>query len=67
MLIHQILLKTDLANLKSDMCKLEIDKSNNVASNLNNLKSRLEKLDVQKSVTALDNLSKLSDKLITYC
>ena len=49
------------------MCKLEIDKSNNVAINLNNLKSRLEKLDVQKSVTALDNLSKLSDKLITYC
>ena len=38
-LIYQILLKkTDLANLKSDVDKLDIDKLKNAPSNLSNLK-----------------------------
>ena len=32
--------KTDLANLKSDVDKLDLDKLKNVPSNLDNLKSR---------------------------
>ena len=39
--MHQILLKsTDLAHLKSDVDKVDIDKLKNGPSNLNNLKSR---------------------------
>ena len=40
--------KVDLASLKSDVDKLNIDKSKNVQNNLNNLKSKVD-------------LSKLSD------
>ena len=40
--------KTDLANLKSDVDKLDIDKLKNVPSNLNNLDSKVDKLDVDK-------------------
>ena len=44
MLIHQILLKwTDLANSKSNVDKLNIDKLKNVPSNLSNLKSKADK------------------------
>ena len=55
--------KTDLANLKADVNKLEMDKLKNVPSNLSNLKSRVAKLDVDK----LDpvDLSKLSDVVKT--
>ena len=50
-LIHQILLKkTDLADLKSDLDKLDSDKLKNVPSNLSNLKSKVDKLDVDKLV-----------------
>ena len=39
-LIHLLLLKkTDLANLKSDVDKLDIDKLKKLPTNLNNLKS----------------------------
>ena len=38
--------KVDLAELKSDVCKLDIDKLKNIPSNLNNLKSKVDKLDV---------------------
>ena len=38
--------KTDLANLKSDVDKLDIDKLKNVPTNLSNLKSKVDKLDV---------------------
>ena len=38
--------KTDLANLKSDVYKLDIDKLKNVPSNLNNLTSKVDKLDI---------------------
>ena len=60
-LIHQILLKTDLANLKSDVDKLDIDKLKNVPTNLRNSKSKVDKLAVDKLVPAPVDLSKLSD------
>ena len=61
-LIHQILLKkTDLANLKSDVNKLDIDKLKNVSTGLSNLKSKVDKLDVDKQVPVPVDLSKLSD------
>ena len=68
-LIHQNLLKkTDLASLKSNVDKLDIDKLKNVPSNSNNLKSKVAKLDVDKLVSDFDksvpfpvDLSKLSD------
>ena len=53
--------KVDLANLKSDVDKLDIDKFKNVPSNLNNLKNKIDKLDVEKSVAVSVYLSKLSD------
>ena len=40
--------RADLANLKSDLDKLDIDKLKNVPTNLNNLKSKVHKLDVGK-------------------
>ena len=60
-LIYQILLKTDLANSKSNEDKLDIDKLKNVPTNLNNLKIKVDKLDVDKLVPALVDLSKLCD------
>ena len=51
----------DLANLKSDVDKLDIDKLKNLPTNLNNLKSKLDKLDVDKLVPVAVDLSKLSN------
>ena len=51
----------DLAKLKSDVDKLDIDKLGNVPSNLNNLKSKIDKLDVDKLVPVPVDLCKLSD------
>ena len=60
-LIHQNLLrKVDLANLKSDVDKLDIDKLENLSSNLSNLKSKVDKLDVHKLVRVPVDLGKLS-------
>ena len=53
--------KTDVATLKSDVDKLDIDKLENVQSNWSNLKSKLDKLDVDKLVPAPADLSKLND------
>ena len=53
--------KTDLANLNSDVDKLDIDKLKNVPSNLSYLKSKVDKLDDDKSVPVHVDLSKLSD------
>ena len=52
---------TDLANLKSDVDKLDIDKLKNVPSGLNNLKSKVDKLDKGKLETTPVDLSKLSN------
>ena len=53
--------KVDLANLKSNVDKLDIDKLKNVTNNLSNLKSKVDKLHADKLVFALCDLSKLSD------
>ena len=61
-LIHQNLLKkTDLANLKSDVDKLNIDELKNVPSNLNDWKSKVDELDVDEVVPVPVDLSKLSN------
>ena len=41
--------KVDLANLKFDVDKLDIDKLKNVPTNLSNLKSKVDKFDADKS------------------
>ena len=58
-LIHENLLKK-LANLKSNVDKLDIDKLKNSPTNLRNLKSKVDKLDIDKLVPVSVDLSKLS-------
>ena len=53
--------RVDLANLKSDVDKLDIDKLKNLPTNLNNLKSKVDKLDVDKLLPVPVDISKLSD------
>ena len=50
----------DLASLKSDVYKLDIDKLENVLPGLNRSKSKVDKSDVDKLVPVPVNLSKLS-------
>ena len=65
-MIHQILpKKTYLANLKSHLDKLDIDKLKNVLNNLSNLKSKVNKLDIYKLLPVPVDLSKLND-LVKY-
>ena len=52
--------KTDLAGLKSDIDKLDIDILQKVPSSLNSLKSKADKLDVDNLVPVPADLSKLS-------
>ena len=51
---------TDLANLKSNVDKLDIDKLKNVPSGLSSSKSKVDKLDIDKLETIPVDLSKLS-------
>ena len=53
--------KIDLANLKSDVDQLDIDKLKNVPINLSKIKSKVSKLDVNKLKPIPVDLSKLSD------
>ena len=53
--------KVDLASLKSNLDKLDIDKLKNVPTNVRNLKCRINKLDADKMVPVPVDLSKLSD------
>ena len=53
--------KTDLANLKSDIDKLDIDKVINLPTDLSNLKSKVDKLEIGKLETTPVDLSKLSN------
>ena len=53
--------KVDLASLKSNVDKLDIDKLKNVPTNLSNLKSKVDKLDIGKLETTPVHLSKLSN------
>ena len=48
--------RIDLANLKSDVDKLDIDKLENVPSGLISLKSKVDKLDVDKLVPVIVDL-----------
>ena len=52
--------KTDSANLKSNVDKLDIDKLKNIPTNLRNFKSKVDKLDVDKLIPVPVDLSKLS-------
>ena len=53
--------KTDLANLKSDVDKLDTNELKNVPSCLISLKSTVDKLDIGKLETNAVDLRKLSD------
>ena len=53
--------KVDLASLKPNVDKLDIDKLKNVPIGLNSLKIKVDKLNVDKLVPAPVNLIKLSD------
>ena len=58
--------KIDLANFKSNVDKLDIDKLKNVVSNFTNLKTKLDKLNVDKLVPVPFDLSKLNDAAVAY-
>ena len=53
--------KFDLANLKSNVEKLDIDKLKNIPINLSNLARKVDKLHVGKLGPVPVDLSKLSD------
>ena len=52
---------TDLASLKSDIDKLNVDKLNNIQSGLGSLKNKVYKLDVDRLKPVLVDLKQLSD------
>ena len=52
---------TSLANLKSDVDKLDIDELKNVKSVLSSSKSKVDKLELRKLETIPVDLSKLSN------
>ena len=60
-LIHQILLKKKLANLKSNAGILYINKLKNVPTNLSNLKNKVDNLDIDMLVVVPVDLRKLKD------
>ena len=57
--------KVDLASLKSEVDKLDIDKLEKVPTGLNSLKSKVDKLDSDKLVPVPVDLSKVSSKRCT--
>ena len=62
----KLAIKVNLASLKCNLDKLDIDKLKNVPTNLSNLKSKVGKLDIDKLVPAPVALSKLSDVVKNY-
>ena len=54
-------LKTNVANLKTDVDKLDIDKLRSLRNNLSNLKTKVDKLDVDKLAPVPADLSKLNN------
>ena len=56
--------QNNLANLKSDVDKLDIDKLKNLPTNLRNLKSKVDKLDVVTSVPIPVDLSQVVNHLM---
>ena len=64
--ISDLAKKTDSANLKFDVDKLDIDKLKNVPNGLNSLKSKVDKLDNGKFETTPIDLNKLSNVAKKY-
>ena len=62
LVLHNFTKNVDLANLKSNVDKLDIDKLKMMPSDLSNLKSKLDELDVDQLLAAIVDLSKLSDQ-----
>ena len=54
-------LQTNLANLKTEVDKLDIDKLKSLPNNLSNLKTEVDKLDIDKLAPVPADLSKLSN------
>ena len=54
-------LKSNLGSLKTEVDKLDIDKSKSLPNNLSNLKSKVHKLDIDKLAPVAVDLSKLSN------
>ena len=54
-------IKVGLANLKSDVDKLDFDKLKNIPTYINNFNNEVDKLDVDKLIPVPVDLSKLSD------
>ena len=57
--------KSDLANLKSDVDKLDTDKLKKIPSSLRSLKSKVDELDIGKLKATPVDLSKLSNVVKT--
>ena len=54
-------IKTNLANLKTEVDKLDINKLKNFTNNLSTLKTKVDKLDIDKLVPITIDLSKLTN------
>ena len=54
-------LKTNVANLKTEVDKLDVDKLRSLRNNLSILKTKVDKLDIDKLAPVPTDLSKLSD------
>ena len=54
-------LKPNLANLKTELDRLDIDKLKSLPNNLSNLKTKVDELDIDKLVPLPTDLSKLSN------
>ena len=54
-------LKSNLASLKTEVDKLDIDKLKSLQTNLSNLKSKVDKLDIDKLAPVSVDLSKLNN------
>ena len=59
--ISKLAAKSDLASLKAEIDKLDVDKLQNIPTNLSNSKSKVDKLDVDKLVPVLVDLSYISN------
>ena len=53
--------KSDLASLKAEVNKIDVDKSKTVFKDLSNLKSKVHKFDVDNLIPAPVDLNKLSN------
>ena len=59
-------LKSNLASLKTEVDKLDIDKLKSLPNNLSNLKGKVDKLDIDKLAPVPVDLSKLSNVVKKY-